>query len=384
MALTGAGAHPAAWRVDGAHPRDLLSARYWADLVSTAEAGLLDFVSFGDSFLLQGDSKKSGTRVDRIAGQLDSVLVASRIAPLARRIGFIPTAIVTHTEPFHLSKAIATLDYVSAGRAGVELSVSLDPHEAALFGRRDVAMFDVDAAHREAADYAEVLALLWDSWEDDAEIRDIAGGRFIDRDKLHYIDFVGDHFSVRGPSITPRPPQGHPIIAASGGDVAALRLIADVADVGFIAPPDVAAGAATVTEINRFRSAAGRSDSPQHTFVDLVVVLGDSTSHAVQRRGQLDELDGEEFTPAAPIVTGSAAGLADAIEEWTSLDGISGVRLIPATHAVDLPRISAELVPELQRRRLFRTTYAGSTLRDRLGLARPANRFATRREVSAS
>jgi alkanesulfonate monooxygenase SsuD/methylene tetrahydromethanopterin reductase-like flavin-dependent oxidoreductase (luciferase family) len=176
---------------------EAFSAEHWAGLVREAEEATLDFVTFGDS--LGGEPG------------LDAVLTAARVAPLTSRIGLVPTAVVTHTEPFHLSKAIATLDYVSRGRAGVQLDIAPDPLHAKHFGRRT----DLTDLWEEAADYAEVLRRLWDSWEDDAEIRDAATGRFIDREKLHHIDFEGRWFSVRGPSITPRPPQGHPLIAAT-------------------------------------------------------------------------------------------------------------------------------------------------------------------------
>ncbi|ANZ39919.1 hypothetical protein BBK82_31640 [Lentzea guizhouensis] len=173
------------------------TARYWTELVREAEDAKLDFVTFDDS--LGG------------APGLDAVLIAARVAPLTSRIGLVPTAVVTHTEPFHVSKAIATLDHVSGGRGGVLLDVAPDPLHAKHFGRRE----NLGDLWGEAADYAEVLRRLWDSWEDDAEIRDVATGRFIDREKLHHIDFEGSWFSVRGPSITPRPPQGHPPIAAT-------------------------------------------------------------------------------------------------------------------------------------------------------------------------
>ena len=130
---------------------------------------------------------------------------------MTNHIGLIPVATVTHTEPFHVSKAIATLDFISHGRAGWQVRVSGTQHEAELFGRRDVSGADL---FDEASDAVEVVRRLWDSWEDDAVIRDVATGRFVDRDKLHYIDFAGKYFSVKGPSITPRPPQGQPVVAA--------------------------------------------------------------------------------------------------------------------------------------------------------------------------
>ena len=145
----------------------------------------------------------------------------------------MPTWTTTHTEPFHVSKAIATLDYVSAGRAGVQARVSRRRHEARHFGRRAPRPRDRTTPGTaradlfdEAADFVEVLRRLWDSWEDDAEIRDVATGRFIDRDKLHYIDFEGRWFSVKGPSITPRPPQGQPLVTAWPMSPVAYRLAA--------------------------------------------------------------------------------------------------------------------------------------------------------------
>ncbi len=125
VALDGAGWHPAAWREPDARPRDLFTAGYWADLVQEAERGLLDFVTIEDGLALQSaDPCRPDERTDQVRGRLDAVLIAARVAPLTRHIGLVPTAIVTHTEPFHVSKAIATLDYVSTGRAGVQVRVS--------------------------------------------------------------------------------------------------------------------------------------------------------------------------------------------------------------------------------------------------------------------
>ena len=118
VALDGAGWHPAAWREPRARPEELFTARYWADVITEAERGLLDFVTIEDGFSVQS------TRTDQVAGRLDAVLIAARVAPVTRHIGLIPTVIVTHTEPFHAAKAIATLDYASNGRAGVRVRVS--------------------------------------------------------------------------------------------------------------------------------------------------------------------------------------------------------------------------------------------------------------------
>ncbi|ALG11263.1 LLM class flavin-dependent oxidoreductase [Kibdelosporangium phytohabitans] len=302
VALDGAGSDPAAWREPGARPDELLTARYWVDLVREAEAGKLDFVTFEDS--LGPGSDDTG----HVRGRLDAVLIASRVAPLTAHIGLVPTAVATHTEPFHLSKAIATLDYVSNGRAGVHIVVSDDERDYRHFGRRE---FPSPGLRDEAADYVEVLRRLWDSWEDDAEIRDVATGRFVDRDKLHYIDFEGKWFTVKGPSITPRPPQGQPVVA--GDDLV-------------FADPDAPVG-------------HGR------TFADVPVRFPDD-------------------------------GLADRLVALRA-KGFFGARLIPARLPHDLTGIVTDLVPELQRRGVFRHEYEATTLRGLLGLARPGNRYAT-------
>jgi alkanesulfonate monooxygenase SsuD/methylene tetrahydromethanopterin reductase-like flavin-dependent oxidoreductase (luciferase family) len=227
----------------------------------------------------------------------------------------------------------------------------------------------------EAADYVEVLRRLWDSWEDDAEIRDVATGRFIDRDKLHYIDFEGRWFSVKGPSITPRPPQGQPVVAALGHSSVPYRLIARSADVGFVTPRDAAQAAAMVAEIRAGQAGAGRAAQTVHVFGDLVVFLDESEAAAVARKQRLDERAGTEYRSDALIYAGPAAGLADLLQDWQAA-GLTGFRLRPGTLPDDLTRLTDELVPELQRRGVFRARYEADTLRGLLGLGRPANRYA--------
>ncbi|MFD4570717.1 LLM class flavin-dependent oxidoreductase [Streptomyces sp. NPDC058417] len=386
VALDGTGWHPAAWREPVSRPRELFTAAHWADQVAEAERGLLDFVTIEDglgpqsSHLLEPDE-----RTDQVRGRLDAVLIAARIAPLSSRIGLVPTVVATHTEPFHISKAIATLDYVSTGRAGLRVQITSRQNEAAHFGRRTVPRIAAHDAPEtaalvtdlfdEATDYVEVVRRLWDSWEDDAEIRDAATGRFVDRDKLHYIDFEGRHFSVKGPSITPRPPQGQPLVTALAHATVPYRLVARATDVGYVTPHDTAQARAIVAEIRAEQEAAGRSADPLHVFADLVVFLDDDPAEAAARRDRLDTLAGEEYTSDARIFTGTPAQLADLLQEFQAT-GITGFRLRPAVAGHDLPAITRGLVPELQRRDAFRRAYEADTLRGLLGLTRPANRYA--------
>ncbi|MFE7273801.1 LLM class flavin-dependent oxidoreductase [Streptomyces sp. NPDC057623] len=386
VALDGTGWHPASWREPVARPRDLFTAAYWADLVTEAERGLLDFVTIEDGLGPQSSHfLDPDERTDQVRGRLDAVLIASRVAPLTRHIGLVPTVVSTHTEPFHISKAIATLDHVSNGRAGLRVQITARPNEAAHFGRRTIPRidaYDSPAAQEvvtdlfdEAADHVEVVRRLWDSWEDDAEIRDAATGRFIDRDKLHYIDFEGRRFSVKGPSITPRPPQGQPIVTALAHDTVPYRLVARAADIGYVTPYDVDEARALVARIRAEQNAAGRAAEPLHVFGDLLVFLDDDPAAATARRERLDALAGQPYPSDALVFTGTAAQLADLLQELSG-GGLTGFRLRPAVVGHDLPAITRHLVPELQRRGAFRRAYEADTLRGLLGLARPANRYA--------
>jgi alkanesulfonate monooxygenase SsuD/methylene tetrahydromethanopterin reductase-like flavin-dependent oxidoreductase (luciferase family) len=390
LALDGAGWHPAAWREPDAEPDRLFDARRWVEIVQEAERGLLDFVTIEDSLGLQDTGYgPPEQRSDQVRGRLDAVLLAARIGPLTSHIGLVPTATTTYTEPFHLSKAIATLDYVTNGRAGWRVQVSGRATEAAHFGRRDPAGFSIEAylagdpaalqqvsdLFDEAADAVEVVRRLWDSWEDDAIIRDAATGRFIDRDKVHYIDFEGRFFAVKGPSITPRPPQGQPLVVALGHAPVPYRLGARATDILFITPHDDAQVTSILAEV-RAEELAVRRPQPLPVWADLVLIVDEDPIVARARKATLDARAGAELISDARIVVGSAAEVADLIEHWISL-GIAGFRLRPAAIPHDVRSITRLLVPELQRRHLFRSAYEADTLRGLLGLERPVSRYVT-------
>jgi alkanesulfonate monooxygenase SsuD/methylene tetrahydromethanopterin reductase-like flavin-dependent oxidoreductase (luciferase family) len=388
VALDGAGWHPAAWRQPDARPTDVFSAPYWAGLVQEAERGLIDFVTFEDSLGFQSSARdRLDGRTDEVRGRLDAVLIAARCAPVTSRIGLVPTATTTHTEPFHISKAIATLDYVSTGRAGVRVQVSSRSFEAPLFGRRTVPAIDPngpldEAAQQaradlfdEAADFVEVVRRLWDSWEDDAEIRDVKSGRFIDRHKLHYIDFEGRWFSVKGPSITPRPPQGQPLVTALAHNTLPYRLAARGVDVVYITPHDPEQARTIEREVRAEQEAAGRAGEPLQVFADLVVFLDDDPGSATRRKAHLDELHGAEYRSDAFVFVGTPDQLADLLLEWAGA-GLAGYRLRPGAIPHDLLAITGGLVPALQARGAFRRSYEAATLRGLLGLSLPPNRYA--------
>lgn len=387
VALDGAGWHPAAWRERDARPRDLFSAGYWVDLVREAERGRLDFVTIEDRLTIQSANPLvPDRRTDQVRGRLDAVLVAARVAPVTAAIGLVPAVTTTHTEPFHVSTAIATLDWVSTGRAGVQVRTGGGAAEARLFGRRELAEITpatladpavqqaLADAFEEAADHVEVARRLWDSWADDAEIRDAATGRFIDRDRLHYIDFHGRWFSVRGPSITPRPPQGQPVVAVLARGPVGYRLAGRQADVVFTTPPDAAGAAPILAAVHAAAAAAGRPGEVL-PFADLTVFIDADPATAAARKQRLDEVDGQRYAPDARVVTGDAAGVAGEIAALHAA-GYAGVRLRPGALPHDLAAITGAVVPELRRRGLVGDPYTEHTLRGRLGLPRPANRYA--------
>ncbi|BBY37892.1 putative FMNH2-utilizing oxygenase [Mycobacterium mantenii] len=363
VALDGYGWHPQAWRYAFAHNATgggQLSGRYWAALAGTAERGLLDFLTIDDSLDAQ-PGRRAEISPRRLAGRADATLVAARVAPVTTHIGLILVATVTHTEPFHISKAVATLDHVSHGRAGWQVRVSPTAHEAALFGRRPAPAGD--ELFEEAADAVEVVRRLWDSWEDDAVIRDLETGRYIDRAKLHYIDFAGAHFSIKGPSITPRPPQGQPVVAALAHAPRVYEFAAANADLVFVTPRDEGSLRAILADVDQAQRAAGRAIQ---VYADLVVALAEDPSAPVAA-----------LSSDAHVFHGSTSDLVELLLAWQDA-GVDGVRLRPAVNALDLPAIVDDLVPRLQRAGRFRTGYRdGETLRERLGLAPAPNRYAT-------
>ncbi|MDV6285844.1 LLM class flavin-dependent oxidoreductase [Rhodococcus jostii] len=393
-ALDGAGWHPAAWREPNSRPDELFTGAYWTDLAAIAQRGLLDFVTIEDSLAAPVNHQlpDAADAVDRVRARIDAHLVAARVAPATRHLGLVPTITTTHTEPFHVSKGIATLDYTSRGRAGWQVKVSGHADEAAHFGRRTVPELTVEDWQAvsegtlpqvfvdlfdEAGDFVEVVRRLWDSWEDDAEIRDVENRRFIDRDKLHYIDFEGRHFSVRGPSITPRPPQGQPVVTALAHQALPYELAARGADLVFVTPADDVHARSVLVDVAAASERVGRTGEPLRVYADLVVFLDSDRESGTDRVRRLDDLAGVEFASDATVFTGSADDLADQLAAWQQL-GFEGFRLRPGVAVDDLEAVSSTLVPILQRRGLLRTEYPDTSLRGLLGLPTEVpNRYAT-------
>ncbi|PJJ62128.1 LLM class flavin-dependent oxidoreductase [Compostimonas suwonensis] len=397
VALDGTGWHPAAWRDAEARPDAIFGLPYWTGLVRRAEEAGIDLVTFEDAVGLQtGGYGPVENRTDEVRGRLDALLLASAVAPRTSRIGLVPTVTTTHTEPFHVSTGLATLDHASRGRAGWRVQVSGRAHEAAHFGRRTIPALDPlaaatgDPAHRalleqlfgEARDSVEVVRRLWDSWQDDAVIRDTRTGRFIDRDRLHHIDFEGESFSVKGPSITPRPPQGQPPVYVLAHQEVPYRLAATSADIVGITPHDDEQLASVIAEVRAAEAQEGREANPEFAgplriWAELVILIEHSEPAARDALEHLDELHGSPYASDALVVAGTAAAIVERLERWQAL-GIEGVRLRPARLPRDLDAIADEVVPLLGRAGLLERPADATTLRARLGLPEARNRYERR------
>ncbi|MFE6255980.1 LLM class flavin-dependent oxidoreductase [Agromyces sp. NPDC057865] len=388
VALDGAGWHPAAWRDPSARPAELFTAAYWQSLAQLAERADVDLLTIEDALGLQSSAFGAlDGRRDQVRGRLDALLIASFLAPVTSRIGLVPTVTTTHTEPFHVATGLQTLDFASRGRAGWRVQVSGAAHEAAHFGRRSFPPLDLEEARRgdsalvrelfdEARDAVEVVRRLWDSWEDDAIIRDVGTGRFIDRDKLHSADFEGRWFSVTGASIVPRSPQGQPLVAALAHQAIPYELAATSTDLVFVTPQDDAQASSILDEVRDAEARVGRVGRPLSVLADVLVVLESTPAAARRALDRLDEANGSPAASDGLIFAGTPDELVDRIAAWVEL-GYDGVRLRPARLPRDLEQLADWVLPALGR-----PAASGATLRERLGFDRPANRYA-RQEAAA-
>lgn len=392
VALDGAGWHPAAWREADARPRDLTSPRYWRDLVRAAEDAGIAFVTIEDALSLgERGSAAAEPRTDRVRGRVDAVLLASYLAPLTRRIGLVPTVTTTHPEPFHLATGLQTLDHASGGRAGARIVAGSSAAERANFGRRAEGPDGLPAsgrveddsawtaAFREAGEVVEAIRRLTDSWEEDAIIRDLETGRFLDRDRVHNIDFAGEFFSITGASIVPRSPQGQPLLAALAHQRVPYRFAAAHADLVFVTPADAAATAGILTEIADAADEVREDPERLRVFVDLLVLIEDSAEAA---RAVWDRLQARApLTTDARVVIGTADEVVAELRTFAEA-GVDGIRLRPARLPADLTAIAEQVVPRAADSGLLHPDDGAPTLRERVGLPHRAS-VHSRQEVSA-
>ncbi|WP_328507544.1 LLM class flavin-dependent oxidoreductase [Streptomyces sp. NBC_00391] len=338
----------------------------FVELARLAERGALDFVTVGDASGRPGPGPGPGPGPEALA-------VSARVAPETARIGLVPVVATTHTEPFRVRAAVATLDWVSLGRAGWWIEVSGTEDGARPFGRRRAGSGDV--LWGEAGEVADVAARLGDSREGDAGIREVGTGRFVDREKVRHADFEGVEgagLSVRGPLIVPRPPQGHPVRVVDATEEDSRGTAARYADVALLRVADPAHADTVRKELRDAAAGFGRDPDELRVLVSLRVDLGGGEYAAEPGHGG----GGPRQSAHGPLYRGGPVDLAELIIAWHRAGAADGFHLVPIEPHRDLERLVNGTVALLQHRGLFRTFYPGSTLREHLGLARPAHRYA--------
>lgn len=426
--LPGGGQHIAAWRhpdspVDGA-----TSFEFHKRLAATAERGLFDAYFLADTLSVGLGGREGGNA--KIVG-FEPVTLFSALAPLTKNIGFIATSSTTYEEPFTLARKFASLDLISNGRAGWNVVTSAGNDTARNFNRDE--QLPHATRYERAQEHVDVVKALWDSWEDDAFIRDKDSGVFYDTEKVHDVDHKGKHFSVKGPLNSPRPVQGHPVIVQAGQSEDGRGLAAHSAEVIFTAHQKLETAQEFYRDIKKRVAAAGRN--PNHTLImpgvapfvgrteaearekyerltslivpeDGVALLNGLAGQTLDIRGY--PLDGplppQDVTEGMKsrqalirqiadengftirqlyqwvatarghyTVVGTAEQVADILESWFHNEAADGFNILPPWLPGALDDFVDLVIPELQRRGLFRTAYEGSTLRENLGLPRPVN-----------
>ena len=417
------GHHVAAWR----HP--LASLDRFEDYIryaQTAERGLFDMIFFADNAAVFAEAPGILSRSSWTV-RFEPFSLLSALAAVTTHIGLVGTATTTYDEPYHIARRFATLDLISGGRGGWNLVTSRHAGEAANFGRELHA--EAPERYRRAREFADVVMGLWESWDDGAFVRDKTAGIFSDPDKLHVLNHAGEYFRVKGPLNVARSPQGRPVIVQAGSSDDGKNLSAQVADVVFTAHPTLAAAQTFYADVKARVASAGRDPDEVKIMPGVFVTLGATEREAREKFAELQSLvdpavgvmqlsaflgfdlagyplDGPLPDLPADVMAGSrpslfhamarrenmsirdlylqmAAGrghrqvvgtpaqVADELETWFRAGAADGFNVMPPLLPRDLDDFVDTVVPELQRRGLFRTAYEGHTLRDRLGLPAP-------------
>lgn len=433
------GSHPGGWRMQDAIATAESDFKVYVDVARLAEAAKIDAIFFADTAAVQpvdliekGDTKAG--LVYRGAAGLEPMSLLPALAVATERIGLIATGTTTYNEPYHLARRFATIDQISGGRGGWNLVTSQTEAEAQNFGH-DTHM-EHDARYERAEEFFDVVAGLWDSWADDACIYDKTTAHCFDPTKVRLLNHSGRYFKVRGPLNVLRSPQGRPIVVQAGASGPGKSLAARVADCVFTAQSELAEGKVFYDEVKTKAAQFGRRPEQLKIMPGIVPIIGRTDEEAHELRAQLlanitdDQalrsmyriaggLDLRKFPLNGPfpelplsngaqgrqkllvemarrenlslietgrrfaegqahqIVCGSARTIADLMQTWFERGACDGFALMPSYFPRGVRDIAEQLVPELQRRGLFRTDYEGRTLRENLGLPRPGSQFDT-------
>jgi alkanesulfonate monooxygenase len=422
---------PFSWRYGNAEAEADLDFELCKHVAQTAERGMFDIFFLADGYGIREDRiGLSGNQGFGTVLHFDAVTLLSALAAVTRHIGLVATASTTYNEPYHIARKFATIDHISRGRAGWNVVTSTLDAEALNFGLDEPLSNAV--RYERAEEFLEVVLNLWDSWEDDAIVRDRSSGLYFDPSRVHHLNHRGKYFKVRGPLNLSRPPQGHPVLCQAGASEAGWEFAARTADVMYGKAISLAEAQRFYREVKGRMAKYGRSPDTLKILPGLVAVVGRTEKEAREKfravqdcltekegRSLLAQLvPGVDFSPMAldqPLpdapeidqagrkfriflqrdgrrltvqelidsvsagighltLIGSPGQVADTLVKWVEENGADGFNLMPHYLPGGFDEFVDLVIPELQERGAVRTEYREGTLRDNLGLPRPATR----------
>jgi FMN-dependent oxidoreductase (nitrilotriacetate monooxygenase family) len=429
------GSHPAAWLHPEARLGGEVSFKHYSWIAKRAEQGLFDFFFIADAPGVRAGNMQAFKRWPTYMAQFEPVTLLAGLAPVTQHLGLAATVSTSFFEPYNVARQFASLDHISGGRAAWNVVTSTIPTLAANFSQDK--LDDHASRYRRAREFLKVTQGLWDSWDDDAFQRDIANVTYFDPDKMHALNHKGEFFSVAGPLNVPRSPQGQPVIIQAGGSDAGKELAAETAEVVFTADRTFETAKAFRDDIHNRMPKYGRSPDELKSVVSISIAVGRTEEEAREKfaflqdnlhpdvgreviaidLGNIDLSDVPLDSPIPPhllptdtergktylksvldlaaggrslreiirsyaasrgglVFVGTAKQAADMMGDWVSGGAADGFMLSVESLPTELDSFVDLVVPELQKRGLFRTRYEGSTLRDNLGLRRPESRYA--------
>jgi FMN-dependent oxidoreductase (nitrilotriacetate monooxygenase family) len=421
--------HTGAWRYPGAFADANFNVAHLKRFAQTLERGKFDAFFMADHLAVLNMPREALKRSHTVTS-FEPFTLLSALAAVTERIGLVATGSTTFDEPYHIARRFASLDHLSGGRAGWNIVTTSNPDAALNFGLED--HVEHGERYRRAREFYDVVTGLWDSWADDAFIREVDRGLYFDPDKLHVLDHKGEYFSVRGPLNIARPVQGWPVIVQAGASDAGRQLAAETAEVVFAGVASLADGRRLYADVKGRMAKLGRPRDHMKILPGAFVVVGETLAEAREKRARLDSLvhydsaiaslsvalghDASSFDPDGPLpeipesnasksgreraialaereqltvrqlaqrlggfaglaMVGTPEMIADEMEEWLASEGSDGFNVMFPYLPGGLDDFVDRVVPELQRRGIFRREYEGATLRENLGLPRPENRF---------
>jgi alkanesulfonate monooxygenase len=421
--------HTGAWRYPGSYPDANFNFGHLKHFAQTLERAKFDAFFMADHLAVLNMPIEALKRSHTVTS-FEPFTLLSALAAVTERIGLVATGSTTFDEPYHIARRFASLDHISGGRAGWNIVTTSNPDAALNFGLDD--HMEHDERYKRAREFYDVVTGLWDSFADDAFIRDVESGIYLDPAKMHVLGHKGQYLSVRGPLNIARPVQGWPVIVQAGASDAGKQLAAETAEAVFTAQNNLDDGRRFYADVKGRMDKLGRNREHLKILPGVLVVVGDTVDEARENRARVDSLvnysnaiaslsialghDASKFDPDKPLpdvpetnasksgreraialgkrenltvrqlaqrlggygglaFVGTAKTIADAMEEWLVSEGSDGFNVMFPYLPQGLDDFADKVVPELQHRGIFRKEYTGTTLRDHLGLPRPANRF---------